>query len=476
MDKDIKALFQTYVDTHQQTLSEMSTTHNTVVINAFAGPGAGKTLSAWEIATRLKRLGYETELVTSYARELAWNDRLEMLDGSIDNQLEILQEQVHRIDALYGKVDFIITDSPLLLNTLYLNKHDEEYEQLTSSLFKQYRNFSYVAERNAEQTAVEQDIIFDQQIADALNRLKIFAGRYNANSLDKTISNILKFANGKSASKATDSGKAEALPLSQRSPKEPTEMQRLNNTAMEIGVTAFEQSSNLERVLTVLGRFLYYSINNILLITAQRPTASVLKSYDDWQKVGYNIGKGQKSLSIIKRDDDKDSYYTLRLFDISQTDASPTVFAAYKPSSQLLTKALLSTVGKGTIKVDSEKCNGECAYYHPGDNTIYVQRDLPSSVLINSLVRELVLYDMSLHKKYDRDAMIGEATAVSYALCSKYGVDINYLDLDYCVAENRLDYKQAKQKLDSIKTHTKNYSIQIDRFIEKVQKREITRG
>lgn len=477
MNEDIKTIFQTYVDTHKQMLSDINGTHNTVIINAFAGPGAGKTVSAWEIAAKLNRLGYETELVTAYAKELVWNGRSEMLDGSIENQLEILQEQVHRIDLLVGKVDFIITDAPLLQNAQYLREYDEDYELLTLSLFKQYRNFSYIVEeRSKQQRDQEQGVDMDSQIVETLKRLNIYAGRYTNNTIEKTVSNIVKYANGRSVKVSDNSEKAEPLPLSTHPTKEPTEMQRLNKMAMEIGVAAFDSVDNLERLLTVLGRFEYYSVNNILLITAQRPTASVLKSYDDWQKVGYSIGKGQKSLSIIKRDDSKGTYFTSRLFDITQTDADPTAFVAFKLSSQLLIKALLSTVEKGTIIVNTEKCNGECAFFSPVDNTVYVQRDLPSTVLINSLVRELILYDIASHKKYDRKTFIGEATAVSYSLCSKYNIDTGYLDLDYCLSDDSLEYKQAKQKLESIKGHTRNYSIRIDRFIEKVQKREITRG
>lgn len=34
---------------------------NTIVVNLFAGPGAGKTTCAWEIASELKKRGIETE-------------------------------------------------------------------------------------------------------------------------------------------------------------------------------------------------------------------------------------------------------------------------------------------------------------------------------------------------------------------------------------------------------------------------------
>ena len=42
----------------------------TLVVNLFAGPGAGKTTCAWEIASELKKRGIVTEYVPEYAKEL----------------------------------------------------------------------------------------------------------------------------------------------------------------------------------------------------------------------------------------------------------------------------------------------------------------------------------------------------------------------------------------------------------------------
>ena len=55
----------------------------TVVVNAFGGPGAGKTTSCWEIASELKKAGYCVEYVSEYAKELVWEGQMELLDGSL---------------------------------------------------------------------------------------------------------------------------------------------------------------------------------------------------------------------------------------------------------------------------------------------------------------------------------------------------------------------------------------------------------
>lgn len=72
-----------------------------------------------------------------------------MLDGSEKNQKIILKEQQKRMDKLMGKVDFIVTDAPLLLNTIYLNSPDKTaYTKEVLDRFNKYDNFCFVVERN----------------------------------------------------------------------------------------------------------------------------------------------------------------------------------------------------------------------------------------------------------------------------------------------------------------------------------------
>ena len=79
----------------------MSDKH-TIVINAFAGPGAGKTTSCLEVAEKLKKQGFVTEYVQEYAKELVYDNNLIMLDGHYEHQFDILKEQVKRNNRLYG--------------------------------------------------------------------------------------------------------------------------------------------------------------------------------------------------------------------------------------------------------------------------------------------------------------------------------------------------------------------------------------
>lgn len=87
----------------------------TTVINLFAGPGAGKSTLAAELFARMKAHGCDVELVREYVKNWAW-------EGKIPNKFDqpyIFGKQIHAESRLYGKVEYVITDSPFLLSPFY---------------------------------------------------------------------------------------------------------------------------------------------------------------------------------------------------------------------------------------------------------------------------------------------------------------------------------------------------------------------
>ena len=97
----------------------------TQVINFFGGPGAGKSTTATGLFSFLKQKNIRCEYVSEYAKDITWEETHKLLE----NQVHIFSEQLRRQWRLINKVDYIITDSPLLLSSIYYNYFRKKYNR-----------------------------------------------------------------------------------------------------------------------------------------------------------------------------------------------------------------------------------------------------------------------------------------------------------------------------------------------------------
>lgn len=203
---DLSNEFNKLISEQKKITSNVSDKH-TIVINAFAGPGAGKTTSCLEVAEKLKKQGFVTEYVQEYAKELVYDNNLIMLDGHYEHQFDILKEQVKRINRLYGKVDFILTDSPVLLNNTYLNEDKSTndyvaYCENVKKIYTLYDNFNYFVERDKSAFEeegrihnLEQSIVIDDELKNTLHNNQIDFATYTHSTIDNIVrDSVLAYA------------------------------------------------------------------------------------------------------------------------------------------------------------------------------------------------------------------------------------------------------------------------------------------
>jgi len=107
--------------------------NKTYVINLLGGSGLGKSTLAAELFARMKHEKLHVELVREYVKEWAWEGKAVNEFG----QAYIYGKQLKRESMLYNKLDFVVTDSPLILAAIYqkfYNDHESIKHQILHDL------------------------------------------------------------------------------------------------------------------------------------------------------------------------------------------------------------------------------------------------------------------------------------------------------------------------------------------------------
>ena len=170
--------------------------NQTVVINLFGGPGAGKSTCAMEICSELKKHGLSADYVQEYAKELVYENHMDLLDGSREHQQLLFEEQKRRVNILLGKVDFIVTDSPVILSAIYNKELTPDFEQQVLKEFNKNRNFNIFINRgktfesNGRIHNLDESIEIDNQLKEYLEQNQIYYGEYQHDTISKAVNNI----------------------------------------------------------------------------------------------------------------------------------------------------------------------------------------------------------------------------------------------------------------------------------------------
>jgi adenylate kinase family enzyme len=130
------------------------------IINLFGGPGIGKSTQASGLFTEMKKHHMSVEYTYEFPKEVAWEGNISQLK----DQFFITANQHRNISRLYGKVDYIIVDSPIVLGCFYDGMYGDGYptsfyssSQLSDflwKLFNEYKNINILLKRN--------DSVYDQ--------------------------------------------------------------------------------------------------------------------------------------------------------------------------------------------------------------------------------------------------------------------------------------------------------------------------
>lgn len=172
------------------------------IICLYGGPGCGKSTTAAGLFYFLKLRGYNSEMIREYIKDWVWEDR-KILAGD-QTYFFAKQSRKERV-FINNELDFIVTDSPLILTHFYGMKYDEMEKQSNTSLTmlqnhhtyiksKDYKVEHFLLERGKEYNSAgryqteEEAIQFDKEIASFLTDHGI---KYHTVGKDNAVADIL---------------------------------------------------------------------------------------------------------------------------------------------------------------------------------------------------------------------------------------------------------------------------------------------
>tara|TARA_R100001377_G_C3173079_1_gene103785 strand:+ start:556 stop:1101 length:546 start_codon:yes stop_codon:yes gene_type:complete len=123
------------------------------LINLFGGPGIGKSSISAGVFYELKRKHISCNNPYEFPKRLAWDNNM----SAIKDQLYVLGNQHRGIAECYGKVDYIVIDSPVLFSLIYKTWYSkgypsefysESFNQMILDLHNNYNNINILLERS----------------------------------------------------------------------------------------------------------------------------------------------------------------------------------------------------------------------------------------------------------------------------------------------------------------------------------------
>ena len=117
------------------------------------------------------------------ATELVYDEAFNVMN----DQIYLFGEQWHRTFRMLGKVDFIVTDSPLLMNIVYDKQNDDDFRKFIKSRIHKLKSLDFFVNRSNAFSEVGR--IHNLEQSKELDKTINFTGILNLNSLFP----ILKF-------------------------------------------------------------------------------------------------------------------------------------------------------------------------------------------------------------------------------------------------------------------------------------------
>ena len=279
----------------------------------------------------------------------------------------------------------------------------------------------------------------------------------------------------------------------------------VNKTLEDSLKTVFE-SERFKDLLDVMSRVKAYSLNNQILIVAQNPQSTMVMGFNEWQKLGRFVQKGEKGLKILApvvnqmdkekidpqtKQPMKDSqgniqtekrnvirgFRPVTVFDVSQTEGKEIPSVRDFISRQMADDSYISQLysdykdylvdNKGINVSEQETEKGVGGWYRRDTGEIAISTNTNENntdkfrVLIHEYAHSLLHNDESDMKDLPRGHKEAQAESVAYVVSNYYGLDSSAVSSGY-IATWSQDMQLARQALTEIQEVANTIIEQVD--------------
>lgn len=292
---------------------------------------------------------------------------------------------------------------------------------------------------------------------------------------------------------------------------------------IEKGIQELFESDRYRNYLTTMSRFHRYSVNNVMLIHAQRPDATLVAGYNRWKNsFERHVKKGERGIRIlaptpykIKKEQEKldpdtnlpmiDSegnpiteekeitipmYKIVRVFDVSQTDGKPLPQLSFDLTGdvaqyEVFLEALrrTSTVPIGINPMES----GMDGYFSLTEQAIFIREGMSQVQTVSAIVHEMAHSRLHNYEKIpeladdgetvlapvekDRNTEEVEAESVSYAVCQYFGIETKDNSFGYIASWSQgKELKELRASLETINKTSSELITSIESHFQEICK------
>lgn len=277
---------------------------------------------------------------------------------------------------------------------------------------------------------------------------------------------------------------------------------------LDQGLTELFNSETYKNYLKTMSKFHNYSFNNTLLIAMQRPDASLVAGYTDWQrKFHRQVQQGEKGIYIIapspyKKEVEKEvqnpttgkmeikkvevtipAYKAVSVFDVSQTEGEeiPTLVVNEligEVENWERLKGVLTELSP--VPISYEKLtDGSKGYYSLTDKKIVIKEGMEQKQELKTLIHEVahallhnkdgsLVEGVEENKNIDSRTREVQAESVAYSVCQHLGIDTSEYSFGYIAGwSSGRDKKELKASMETIRKTTNHMMMGIEKsFME----------